>query len=68
MTKEQAQKHVATLAEKASKADKSEDALRFSQAATNLANALCGLNAACNKQLRGGGAVDTNMPPPRHHL
>ena len=49
MTKDEAQKHVATLADKASKADKSEDALRYSQAATNLANALCGLNSECNK-------------------
>jgi hypothetical protein len=36
-------KLIETLIEKASKADKSEDALRFSQAATNSANALCAL-------------------------
>jgi hypothetical protein len=32
---------VETLIDKAAKADKSEDALRFSQAACNAANAMC---------------------------
>ena len=40
------QKQVETLIEKASKAEKSDDALKFSQAATNAANAMCALNAA----------------------
>lgn len=38
--------HVETLIEKASKADKSEDAMRFSQAACNAANALCAMKHA----------------------
>jgi hypothetical protein len=38
-------KHVITLIEKAAKANAPSDALHFSQAATNLANALCTLNA-----------------------
>lgn len=39
-------KEVETLADKAAKADKSEDALRFSQAACNVANAMCAVKAA----------------------
>lgn len=35
-----------SLIEKAAKAEKSEDAMRFSQAAGNAANALCALNVA----------------------
>lgn len=35
--------HVETLIDKAAKADKSEDAMKFSQAAVNAANALCAL-------------------------
>lgn len=39
-------KYVEELLEKAVKADKSEDAMRFSQAACNAANALCSMNHA----------------------
>jgi hypothetical protein len=39
---------VENLIDKAAKADKSEDALRFSQAACNAATALCALNLAEN--------------------
>lgn len=39
-------KEVEQLIDKAAKAEKSEDALRFSQAACNAANALCALNTA----------------------
>lgn len=45
MTLEEAKKHVEALAKKSAEAEKSEDAMRFSQAATNIANALCGLNS-----------------------
>ena len=48
MTTEETKKHVAALATKAAGADKSEDAMRFSQSAVNIANALCGLNAKEN--------------------
>jgi hypothetical protein len=41
---------VEQLIDKAAKADKSEDAMRFSQAATNCANALCA-NALCANAL-----------------
>lgn len=37
------------LIERAAKADKSEDAMRFSQAANNAANALCALNTVLIK-------------------
>lgn len=37
---------VYSLIEKAAKAEKSEDAMRFSQAAGNSANALCALKVA----------------------
>ena len=37
------QKHVEAMIEKAAKADKSDDALKFSQAACNAANAMCAL-------------------------
>ena len=37
------QKHVETMIEKAAKAEKSDDALKFSQAACNAANAMCAL-------------------------
>lgn len=37
---------VNTLIDKAAKADKSEDALRFSQAACNAANAMCAVKTA----------------------
>lgn len=36
-------KHVEAMIEKAAKADKSDDALKFSQAACNAANAMCAL-------------------------
>ena len=39
-------KEVTTLIEKAAKADKAEDAMKFSQAAVNAANALCALKHA----------------------
>lgn len=39
-------KEVETLIDKAAKADKSEDALRFSQAACNAANAMCSVKHA----------------------
>lgn len=37
------EKHVEEMITKAAKADKSDDALKFSQAACNAANALCAL-------------------------
>lgn len=37
---------VTTLIEKAAKAEKAEDAMKFSQAAVNAANALCALKHA----------------------
>jgi hypothetical protein len=40
------EKEVKLLIDKASQAEKSEDALRFSQAACNSANAMCALKAA----------------------
>ena len=39
-------KHVETLIEKAAQAEKSEDAMRFSQAALNAANALIGMTTS----------------------
>jgi hypothetical protein len=39
-------KHVESLIAKAAEADKSEDAMRLSQAAVNAANAICALAAA----------------------
>ena len=41
---------VTQLIVKAARADKSEDALRFSQAACNAANAMCALRAALKAQ------------------
>ncbi len=38
------EKHIHSLIEKAAKAEKSEDAMRFSQAATNAGNALAVLD------------------------
>ena len=43
-------KEVEELIEKAAKADKSEDAMRFSQAACNAANAMCALKTAQGKE------------------
>ena len=43
-------KYVEELIEKAGKSLKSDDALRFSQAATNAANAMCALRVAESKQ------------------
>ena len=37
------QKYVEAMIEKAAKADKADDALKFSQAACNAANAMCAL-------------------------
>lgn len=42
-------KEIETLIDKAAKTEKSEDALRFSQAACNSANALCALKIAHEK-------------------
>ena len=39
-------KQVVTLIEKAGESEKSDDALKFSQAATNAANAMCALKQA----------------------
>ena len=39
-------KEIEELIDKAAKADKSEDALRFSQAACNAANAVCAMKTA----------------------
>lgn len=39
-------KEVETLIDKAASAEKSEDALRFSQAACNAANAMCAVRSA----------------------
>ncbi len=39
-------KEVATLIDKAAKADKSDDALKFSQAACNAANAMCAVKSS----------------------
>jgi uncharacterized protein involved in propanediol utilization len=44
-------KEVEELIDKAAKATKSEDALRFSQAACNSANAMCSLKAATAESL-----------------
>jgi hypothetical protein len=43
-------KRVELLIDKAAKAEKSEDALRFSQAACNAANALCSLKSVRPKE------------------
>ena len=40
------EKHVQDMIEKAAKADKSDDALKFSQAACNAANAMCAMASA----------------------
>jgi hypothetical protein len=42
-------KEVEELIDKAAKADKSDDALRFSQAACNAANAMCAVKASKEK-------------------
>lgn len=39
-------KHVEAMIKKAAEAEKSEDAMRFSQAAVNAANAICSLENA----------------------
>lgn len=41
-------KEIENLIDKAAKADKSDDALKFSQAATNAANAMCAAKTAAN--------------------
>ncbi len=43
--------NVETLNKKAAAAEKSEDAMRFSQAAFNVANAMCAVKAAEKKEL-----------------
>lgn len=42
----EARKQIETLVSKASQADKADDAMKFSQAALNAANALCSLFVA----------------------
>lgn len=42
-------KHVETLIKKAAEAQDSQDAMRFSQAACNTANAMCALNVAARE-------------------
>ena len=42
------QTHVETMVKKAAEAEKSEDAMRFSQAACNAANAMCALKSEKN--------------------
>ena len=42
-------KHVETLIEKAGKSEKADDALKYSQAACNAANAMCALKTAAEK-------------------
>jgi hypothetical protein len=44
--KDDKRKEVEGLIDKAAKAEKSEDALRFSQAACNSANAMCAIKTA----------------------
>ncbi len=44
-------KEIEVLIDKAAKSDKSEDALRFSQAACNVANALCAFKTSQNMNL-----------------
>ena len=45
-TNDKSKEAVELLITKAARADKSEDAMRFSQAACNAANAMCSLKAA----------------------
>lgn len=46
MTNEDALKHVAALAKRAAETDDANDAMKLSQSAVNIANALCSLGAA----------------------
>jgi hypothetical protein len=46
MNIEDAKKHIEALSEKAAKAERADDALKFSQAACNVANALCAQECA----------------------
>ena len=46
MKTEEVMKHIAALIEKAGRAQNAADALHFSQAACNAANALCAVRAA----------------------
>jgi hypothetical protein len=48
MSSEDLKNHVEILLAKAANAEKSDDAMRFSQAAANAANALCALGKALN--------------------
>lgn len=50
-------KQVEELIDKAAKADKSEDAVRYSQAACNVANSLCSLKVATNNPHPFGSAL-----------
>ncbi len=49
-------KQIETLVDKASKTDKSDDALKFSQAAANAANAMCALKN-CQREIGGVAPV-----------
>jgi hypothetical protein len=53
-------KQVEALIEKATKAEKSEDAIRFSQAACNAANAMC---AVKNALLSSGALPEVAREP-----
>lgn len=44
------QKEIEALIKKASECERSEDAMRFSQAACNAANAMCALNTALSQK------------------
>lgn len=48
MNVEDQEKNVKDLIEKAAKAEKADDALKFSQAACNAANAVCAMRSAKN--------------------
>ena len=50
MTTNAKKTEVELLIERAAKADKSEDAMRFSQAACDAANAMCSLKVAQKKE------------------
>jgi hypothetical protein len=57
MNYEEKVKQVSLLIEKAAKAEKSEDALRFSQAACNSANAMCALKTALTDRLNRASSL-----------
>ena len=53
MSNDEKRKEVEELIDKAAQALKSEDALRFSQAACNVANAMCAIKTAQGKPIGG---------------